>query len=63
MLFRSAYLTKKAYSITYGARNLRRCIQREIEDPVAEAIIDSFESPISKVLVKAGAEKLEITTE
>ncbi|MCI8620040.1 MAG: ATP-dependent Clp protease ATP-binding subunit [Oscillospiraceae bacterium] len=58
-----AYLTKKAYSITYGARNLRRCIQREIEDPVAEAIIDSFESPISKVLVKAGAEKLEITTE
>ena len=41
------YLVKKAYSITYGARNLRRTIQRDLEDPISEAIIDSFEEPIS----------------
>ena len=58
-----AYLTQKAYSVTYGARNLRRTIQREIEDPIAEAIINSFESPISSVRVEAADGKLEIKTE
>ena len=43
------HLVKKAYSVTYGARNLRRTIQRELEDPISEAIIDSFESPISSI--------------
>lgn len=46
------YLTKEAYSITYGARNLRRTIQTSLEDPIAEAIIDSFETPISSITVK-----------
>ena len=43
------YLVKKAYSVTYGARNLRRTIQRELEDPISEAIIDSFENPITAI--------------
>ena len=43
------YLVKKAYSVTYGARNLRRTIQRELEDPISEAIIDSFENPIASI--------------
>ena len=42
-------LVKKAFSVTYGARNLRRTIQRELEDPISEKIIDSFESPISAI--------------
>jgi ATP-dependent Clp protease ATP-binding subunit ClpA len=42
-------LVKKAYSVTYGARNLRRTIQRELEDPISEAIIDSFENPITAI--------------
>ena len=46
------YLVKKAYSVTYGARNLRRTIQRDLEDPISEAIIDSFEEPISKITVR-----------
>ena len=40
-------LVQEAYSVTYGARNLRRTIQRLLEDPISERIIDSFESPIS----------------
>ena len=42
-------LVQKAYSVTYGARNLRRTIQRELEDPISEMIIDSFENPISQL--------------
>ena len=55
-------LVKKAYSVTYGARNLRRTIQKELEDPISEAIIDSFEKPIStiEVSVENDAVKLNI---
>ncbi len=55
-------LVKKAYSITYGARNLRRTIQKELEDPISEAIIDSFEHPISsiRIFVESDAVKLDI---
>ena len=45
------YLADEAYSVTYGARNLRRTIQRKLEDPISEAIIDSFETPISSIHV------------
>ena len=56
------YLVKKAYSVTYGARNLRRTIQRSLEDPISEAIIDSFEHPISKLhaYVENGEVKLNV---
>ena len=54
------YLVKKSYSVTYGARNLRRTIQRDIEDGVAERIIDSFEEPISQIKLVASEEKIEI---
>ena len=43
------YLVKKSYSITYGARNLRRTIQKDVEDPIAEKIIDSFVEPIHAI--------------
>ena len=46
-------LVKKAFSVTYGARNLRRTIQKELEDPISEIIIDSFESPVESIIVKA----------
>ena len=51
-------LVKKAYSVTYGARNLRRTIQRELEDPIAEKIIDSFEHPISELEALADGETI-----
>ena len=56
------YLADEAYSVTYGARNLRRTIQRKLEDPISEAIIDSFESPISAIviLIEEGTVKLDI---
>ncbi len=47
-------LTEKSYSLTYGARNLRRTIQKELEDPMATRIIDSYKTPITQI--KATAE-------
>ena len=35
------YLVKKSYSMTYGARNLRRQIQKDLEDDIATKLIDS----------------------
>lgn len=43
------FLIDKSYSLTYGARNLRRTIQKELEDPMASRIIDSYENPISTI--------------
>ena len=56
-------LVKKAYSVTCGARNLRRTIQKELEDPISEAIIDSFQHPISAIRIRVEGEtvKLDIT--
>ena len=43
------YLVKKSYSTTYGARNLRRTIQKELEDVMAAQIIDSYEHPVTQI--------------
>ena len=43
------YLTHKSFSTTYGARNLRRTIQKELEDVMASRIIDSYENPVTQL--------------
>ena len=53
-------LVKKAFSTTYGARNLRRTIQKELEDPISEAIIDSFENPISAIDLTVENEEVKL---
>jgi ATP-dependent Clp protease ATP-binding subunit ClpA len=45
------YLVKKSYSAAYGARNLRRQIQKDLEDPIATKIIESYQHPISQIKV------------
>lgn len=57
------YLVKQAYSLTYGARNLRRTIQRSLEDPISEAIIDSFEKPISSIHAYVEDDQVKLKTE
>ena len=57
------YLVKKAYSVTYGARNLRRTIQRDLEDPISEAIIASFEKPISSIHIGVENDTIALKTE
>ena len=57
------YLVKESYSIKYGARNLRRTIQKQIEDPVAEEIIASYMAPIRSIQVTAGETGIQVSAE
>jgi len=56
------YLVEKSYSMTYGARNLRRLIQKELEDPMAARIIDSFEDPITQISATAADGAVQLYT-
>ncbi len=56
------YLVKKSYSATYGARNLRRTIQKEVEDALASEIINSFDHPITQISATAEDEKVVLHT-
>ena len=56
------YLVEKSYSTTYGARNLRRLIQKELEDPMAARIIDSFENPITQISATAADGAVQLYT-
>ncbi len=43
------YLSEKGYSQKYGARNLRRLIQTEVEDKLANVIVASYNDPVTKL--------------
>ena len=54
------YLVKQAYSVTYGARNLRRLIQKNIEDVLAQKIIERRGETTSSIALSAPEGKIEI---
>ena len=39
-------LAEDSFSVKYGARNLRRLIEKQVEDQAANLILDSWQSPI-----------------
>ena len=55
-----AYLTSRSYSLTYGARNLRRSIQKDIEDRIAAELIDHYASPVKRVGITAVNGEIQI---
>lgn len=57
------YLVKEAYSVTYGARNLRRTIQKKVEDEIARYIIDHRSREVHRIHLSAdeGKEKVILT--
>ena len=57
------YLVKEAYSITYGARNLRRTIQKKVEDEIARYIIANRGREVHRIHLSAdeGREKVILT--
>ena len=54
------YLVKEAYSVTYGARNLRRLIQKQVEDVLAQRIIDRHGEGTSEIVLSAPDGKIEM---
>ena len=57
------YLVQKSYSLTYGARNLRRTIQKEIEDVVAGVIVDRLRGAVKAVRISAADGKINVEAE
>ena len=57
------YLVKKSYSLTYGARNLRRTIQKDIEDAVASVIVDQRHGDLKGVRLTADGNKINVEAE
>ena len=55
------YLTEKSFSIKFGARNLRRLIEKEIENPLATAIVTG-ERPLSGAYLHAGNGRIILET-
>ena len=54
-------LTEKSYSIKYGARNLRRLIEKEIENPLATAIVTG-DKPLMGAHLSAVDGKVKLDT-
>ena len=54
------YLVSKGYSVTYGARNLRRLIQKEIEDEIASSLIEKRGDGVQTVALSAHDGKVEV---
>lgn len=57
------YITEKGFSEKYGARNLRRLIQTELEDPIASKIVASYRDGVTKVRARVSDGKEVIETE
>ncbi len=57
------YLSEKGYSEKYGARNLRRLIQTEVEDALANEIVASYREPANKIFADVQDGKVVVKTE
>lgn len=56
------YLTKKAFSVKYGARNLRRLLEKEVENGLAAEIIAACDHPLTGAHVAANEDGIQIET-
>ena len=57
------YLVEKSYSLTYGARNLRRQIQRDLEDGIATKLIESYLHPLYEIRATAQDGQIRLETQ
>ena len=57
------YLVKKSSSLTYGARNLRRTIQKDIEDAMASVIVDGRRGNVKAIHLTSDGEKVNVEAE
>ena len=55
-----AYLAEKGYSAAYGARNLQRLIQKDVEDAIATEIIDHRKGAVSAVALTVTDGKIAV---
>ena len=53
------YIAESSYSEKYGARNMRRFIERNVEDEIANLIIDKFPTKLSAIGISVKNNKLK----
>ena len=53
-------IADKSYSRTYGARNMRRYIQKEVEDRLAAELISGYEHHYTQAIVDADADGIRV---
>jgi ATP-dependent Clp protease ATP-binding subunit ClpA len=58
-----SFIAEKSYSNKFGARNMRRFIQKNVEDLIAEAIISDYDKKISAVLLKYSRKNNKLVVE
>lgn len=56
------YLIEDSFSVKFGARNLRRAIEKQVEDELANRIIAAWEHPLSGAHVSAANGKIVVQT-
>jgi ATP-dependent Clp protease ATP-binding subunit ClpB len=56
------WLADKGYDPIYGARPLKRVIQKYLQDPLAEQILSGHVLDGSEILIEAGSDRLLIST-
>ncbi len=57
----AALVAERSYSRKYGARNMRRYIQRHVEDPIAEAVIADYTHALTRILLHVEDGELKVT--
>ncbi len=57
----AALIAEKSFSAKFGARNMRRYIQRNVEDAIAEAVIADYTHSLTQILVHVKDGELKVT--
>ena len=57
----AALIAEKSFSAKYGARNMRRYIQRHVEDAIAEAVIADYAHQLSQILLNVKDGEIKVT--
>ncbi len=56
-----AYVSDKGYDKKFGARSLKRLIQKEIEDKIASVIIENYNKEIKKIVATANKDGITLS--
>ncbi len=54
-------VAKKSHGGKYGGRDIRRVIRSDIEDPLAELIIDHADQPLSEISIEADGDNITVS--
>ena len=54
------FIAAESYSVKYGARNMRRYIERQIEDKLANVILDNYSSGINGISLTVSGGEIKV---